>query len=342
MRRRYFFLLSLVIVVLLMVAGLLVGTVAFSAEQVWQALVGSGTSPTVRFIILESRLPAAVTALLAGAALGVGGLLMQTVLENPLAEPGILGVSAGASLGAAIALLLPGAALGGALTASGTLLTIALALTGSLGVIAILAACSAALRSNVMVLIAGVMVSYLVGSATALLAFYATDYGVQSYVFWGMGDFGALTSARLAWLAVAVIAGIAPLPLWAKQLDGLMLGSDYATTLGLPVRRLRTLLLVVCGWLTAVVTAACGPIAFIGLAAPHVARLILKRSDHATLIPAAAVSGSTLCLLTNLLCRLPAHLFPNATATTALPANAVTPIIGVPIVLWLILKQRNA
>ncbi|MBQ7634226.1 MAG: iron ABC transporter permease [Bacteroidaceae bacterium] len=333
MRPTLFFSLSLLLVALLTAGGLLVGAVEISPADVWRAITGDGADESTRFIIFESRLPAACSALLCGLALGAGGLLMQTVLENPLAEPGILGVSAGASLGAAVALLLPGVAIGGALTAGGTLLTVSLALAGSLAVIAVLALCSAMLRSNVLVLIAGVMVSYLVGSATSLLAFRATDFGVQTFVFWGMGDFGALPSSRLAWLAVAVALGLIPLPFLAKSLDALLLGSDYAAALGIRVRPLRTGLLVVCGWLTAIVTAACGPISFIGLAAPHIARFLLHRSDHRTLLPGAALTGALLCLLTAIVCRLPA-------AGGTLPAAAVTPLIGVPVVLALILQRR--
>ena len=334
MNPRLFFPLSFVLLLLLMAGGLLVGAVEIPASQVWQVLAGGNTDGTARFIILESRLPALLTALFAGTALGTGGLLMQTVLENPLAEPGILGVGAGASLGAAIALLLPGAAIGGALTAGGTLLTVLLALAGSLSVIAILAICSSALRSNVLVLIAGVMVSYLIGSGTSLLSFFSTDYGVQSFVFWGMGDFGLLTSERLIWLAVAAGIGLLPLPFLAKPLDALLLGSDYAAALGVRVRMLRTLLLIVCGWLTAVVTAACGPITFIGLAAPHIARFVLRRSTHSLLLPATALTGATLCLLTSLICHLPS-------AQATLPINAVTPLIGVPVMLVLIFGKKR-
>ena len=334
MNPRLFFPLSFVILLLLIAGGLLVGAVDVSVTQVWLALTGGNADETARFIVIESRLPAILTAFLAGWGLGIGGLLMQTVLENPLAEPGILGVGAGASLGAAIALLLPGAAISGVLTAGGTLLTVTLALAGSLLVIAILAICSSALKSNVLVLIAGVMVSYLIGSCTNLLSFFSTDYGVQSFVFWGMGDFGMLSSERLIWLALAVFAGFIPLLFLFKQLDSLILGNEYATNLGVHVRTLRTLLLVLCGWMTAVVTAACGPISFIGLAAPHLARFILRRSNHAVLLPATALTGAALCLLTSLICHMP-------TSTSTLPVNSVTPLIGVPVMLALIFRRKS-
>ena len=314
---------------------MLVGAVDIAPREVVGALTGSGNDEVARTIVLESRLPAYITAVMAGIALGVGGLLMQTVLENPLAEPSVLGVSAGASLGAAIALLLPGVAIAGTLTAGGTWLTVVLALTGSLLVIALLAVCSILLRRNVLVLIAGVMVSYIVGSGTSLLAFYATDYGVQSYVFWGMGDFGQLSSERTLWFAIAVALGLLPLPLLTKWLDALLLGSDYASALGLRVRRVRTYLLVICGYLTAIVTAACGPIAFIGLAAPHAARFLLRRSHHALLLPATALTGMVLTLLTSFIAHLP------STGST-LPINAITPIMGVPVMMTLILKHRSA
>lgn len=334
MKRRIFFPFALLVCLVLLAIGLCVGAADISLQDIAQVFFGNTTNETARFIILETRLPALLTALIAGIALSIGGLLMQTILENPLAEPGVLGVSAGASLGAAVSMLIPGIAIGGALTAGGTLLTVALSLIGSLVVIALLAVCSTIMRNNALVLIAGVMISYLVGSTTTLLAFYATDYGVQSFVFWGMGDFGQLSADRIGWFAVAVMLGMFPLLFLTKSLDALMLGGDYASALGIRVQTVRTLSLIVCGYLTAAVTAACGPIAFIGLAAPHAARFLLRRSDHATLLPATALCGMLLTLFTTIVCHLPAH-------AGTLPANAITPLIGVPVIVSLIVKRRR-
>lgn len=333
MSRRLFFIFAPCLLLLLMATGLFVGSVPIGFEEVWKALSGGDCAPTAQYIIIESRMPSVITAALAGMALGVGGLLMQTVLANPLAEPGVLGVSAGASLGAALAILLPGAGISGALSAGGTLLTMLLAFIGSMLVIAILTVCSATLRSSIRVLIAGVMISYLVGSATTLLSFYATDYGVQSFAFWNMGDFGMLAFNRLPWFAVAVTIGLLPVLFLSKPLDALLLGHDYAASLGFNVRTVRTLMLVLCGWLTAVVTAFCGPVAFIGLAAPHIARFILRRSSHSTLIPATILVGALLTLCTSTLCHIP--------SSVALPVNAVTPFIGVPVVMFLIMRGKH-
>lgn len=334
MKRRIFFPLALFVCLLLFGIGLCVGSASISMRDIAQIFFGDATNEVARFIILESRLPALLTALIAGIALSIGGLLMQTILENPLAEPGVLGVSAGASLGAAASMLIPGIAIGGALTAGGTLLTATLSLMGSLVVIALLAVCSTIMRNNALVLIAGVMISFLIGSVTTLLAFYATDYGVQSFVFWGMGDFGQLTANRIGWFAIAVFFGMLPLLFLTKSLDALMLGGDYASALGIRVQTVRTLSLIVCGYLTAAVTASCGPIAFIGLAAPHAARFILRRSDHATLLPATALCGMVLTLFTTIVCHLPSK-------AGTLPANAITPLIGVPVIVSLIVKRRH-
>ncbi len=336
MRPRIFFLLALLAIVALSIVSLLIGPAHVDMLTVWHALTGQGADDTASFIITESRLPRLLTALLAGASLGVGGLLMQTVLENPLAEPGILGISSGASLGAAIAMMLPGAYISGAITTGGTVTTIALALVGSLVVTALIAMASAALRSNLMVLITGIMISYLVGSLTSILSFYSTDYGVQTFILWGMGDFGTLPASRLSAYAIATLLTLLPLPLMSRHLDALTLGRDYATTLGINVGLQRTLLLIICGWLTATTTAACGPIAFIGLAAPHAARFILRRSNHSLLLPATALTGTLLTLTTSILCHLP-QTFSDSLSTT-LPINAVTPLIGVPVVIALIIR----
>lgn len=288
-------------------------------------LVGS-TMECDSFIILSLRLPAAVTALVAGAALAGGGLVMQTLFRNPLADPSILGVSGGAGLGAAIALLAFGS----------YALSAGFAFVGALAVIALLTAASSWLRSTSGLLIVGIMLSFIISSATMLLNFFATAEGVRSYIIWGMGDFSGVTGQRLALYAAGAAIVIALFPLAIKPLDALLLGTDYARSLGIDVRRWRTVLLVVVGWLTALTTAACGPIAFLGLAVPHGARLITGTATHRSLLPVTLLLGSATALACLLLTHLPAAL---GLTHSVLPLGALTPLLGAPVVIYLLIKN---
>lgn len=285
-------------------------------------LVGS-TMECDSFIILSLRLPAALTAFLAGAVLAGGGLVMQTLFRNPLADPSILGVSAGAGLGAAIALLIFGS----------LALATGMAFGGALAVIALLTAASKWVRGDAGLLIVGVMLSFLVGSLTSLLSFFATAEGVRSYVIWGMGDFSGVTGERLILYIIATVGMLLLTPFAVRPLDALLLGPDYARSLGIDPRRWRTLLLVAVGWLTAVTTALCGPIAFIGLAVPHVARRITGTARHGVLLPTTLLLGSTTALACLLLTRLPAAF---GLTHSILPLGALTPLFGAPIVIKLI------
>lgn len=318
---------------LLVGACLFTGSVSLPLHEVVASLFGGGEE-RVAFIVWESRLPALLTAILAGSALGVSGGVMQTVFANPLAEPGILGVNAGASLGAAVAmLLLRGSWAVEEVVVSGFLLTLVAALVGAMVVLLLLLVCSALVRHYLTLLIIGVMVSYLVASLISLLHFYATKEGISAFVFWGFGDFGSLTKDRLAVLAVAVAMGIGGLAFFVKPLNALLLGTDYATNIGVAVRRSRTLVLLLAGWLSAVITATCGPIAFIGLAVPHMVRLLFRTANHRYLLPLSALMGANIALL----CHWAAQ---GLSQGTALPLNAITPLVGVPFVLYLLLKKR--
>lgn len=282
-------------------------------------LVGS-TMECDSFIILSLRLPAAVTALLAGAVLAGGGLVMQTLFRNPLADPSILGVSAGAGLGAAIALLIFGS----------LALATGMAFGGALAVIALLTAASERVRGDAGLLIVGVMLSFLIGSVTSLLSFFATAEGVRSYVIWGMGDFSGVSGQRLAFCATATLPVLLAWPLATKPLNALLLGHDYARSLGIDPQRWRTLLLVAVGWLTAVTTAFCGPISFVGLAVPHMARLVVNTANHRQLMPATLLLGSATALACLLITRLPAAF---GLTHSILPLGAITPLLGAPIVI---------
>ena len=324
---------SLLLLPVLCLLSLLVGSVHISPAEVWAALMGN-SDETVRYIVTESRLPQMCTALLAGAALGVSGLVMQTLLSNPLADPSLLGVNSGASLGAAIALLAFGGsfALGGA-ALSGVLFTVGAAFVGACAVIALIALCSRWLTSNLSLLVAGVMLSFIISSVISLLSFYATSEGVRSFVVWGLGDFSGVSSSRLWIMSILVIVPVWGVRLCATSMNALLLGADYATNLGVNVKRVRTLLLILTGLLTAVVTALCGPISFIGLAVPHVSRMLLRTADHRKLLPAVFVMGADVALLSLILSHLPGE-------AGTLPIAAITPLLGAPVVLYILVKRR--
>lgn len=324
---------SLLLLPVLCLLSLLVGSVHISPAEVWAALM-SNSDETVRYIVTESRLPQMCTALLAGAALGVSGLVMQTLFSNPLADPSLLGVNSGASLGAAIALLAFGGsfALGGA-TLSGVLFTVGAAFVGACAVIALIALCSRWLTSNLSLLVAGVMLSFIISSVISLLSFYATSEGVRSFVVWGLGDFSGVSSSRLWLMSILVIVPVWGVRLCATSMNALLLGADYATNLGVNVKRVRTLLLILTGLLTAVVTALCGPISFIGLAVPHVSRMLLRTADHRKLLPAVFVMGADVALLSLILSHLPGE-------AGTLPIAAITPLLGAPVVLYILVKRR--
>ena len=330
------FLLCLCIVVLF-VANLLCGSVKIPADEAFAILFGGeGTHPSWNYIIWESRLPQALTALLTGAALSASGLMLQTTFNNPLAGPDILGINSGAGLGAAIVLLLFGGIVpAGNLLFSGSLTLIAAAFAGALAVTLLILFFATRLRSNSMLLIIGMMVGYVVSSIVSLLNFFSTAEGVQSYMMWGMGNFGGVSRTQLPLFSTLILAGLGTAVSLIKPLNALLLGERYARNLGVNIRRTRILLLLSTGLLVAVTTAYCGPINFIGLAVPHIARLMLGTSNHRTLMPATLLMGSLIALLCNLISILPGD-------HGLLPLNAITPIIGAPIIIHVIMNQRKS
>lgn len=325
-----------VLIVLLFVANLLVGSVSIPADEVLRILLGEDTGrASWRYIVWEARLPQALTAMLAGSALAACGLLLQTAFRNPLAGVSILGVNSGAGLGVAVVMLLLGGTLSaGAFSLSGFFSVLAGAFAGALAVMALILFFSTVLRSNVMLLIIGLMVGYLVSSVVSLLNFMSTAEGVQSYMVWGMGHFGGVSLRQMPAFAAVVLAGLAGALLLVKPLNALLLGERYAENLGVRVRRVRHVLLVVVGVLTAVTTAFCGPVLFIDLAVPHIARLLLPTANHRLLLPATMLAGAVVALACNLACVLPG-------GAGLIPLNAVTPLIGAPIVIYVIVRQRT-
>ncbi len=319
------------LIVILFPMLMIVGSVDIPPSEVWATLTGGEVSREAwRVIVLETRIPSACTAAIAGAALSVAGLLLQTTFDNPLAGPSILGVSTGSSLGVAIVML----AIGGAGSLAGQSAVLAGALAGAMLIMVILVTMSSLVRSATMLLIVGILIGYLSSSAISLLNFFATQEGVHSYVIWGLGNFYGVSTERLPAFAAIAVALLAASLLFIKPLNALLLGQRYAENIGVRTIRVRNRLLLLSGALTALVTAACGPIGFIGLVVPHIARLSTGTSNHAVLLPATILAGAATGLLCALISVLPSQW-------GVMPVNAITPVIGVPVIVYIIVRRRK-
>ena len=325
-----------ILVAVLFALNLFGGSIDIPASDVLDILTGGeGQKESWRYIVMESRLPQAITALLCGAALAASGLLLQTAFRNPLADPSIFGISSGAGLGVALTMLLLGGSLSlGSLHLGGFVAVIMAAFVGAMIVTAIIFFFSTMVKNHVMLLIIGIMIGYLSASAITLLNFFATDEGVKSYMVWGMGSFGGVTMAHMPFFATVTIAGIIGTLLLIKPLNALMLGDRYAENLGFSIRRIRNWLLVVTGVLTAITTAFCGPVSFIGLAVPHIARLLFRTDNHRLLLPATLLCGAAVALLCNIICYLPRE-------NGIIPLGAVTPLMGAPVIIYIIIKGKR-
>ena len=326
-----------VLIALLFVLNILVGSVSIPAEDVVRILLGDNENikPSWQFIILQSRLPQALTALLAGSALAVSGLMLQTAFRNPLAGPSVFGINSGAGLGVALVMLwLGGSFSAGSVSVTGFVAVLAAAFVGAMAVMLLIFLFSTMVRNSVMLLIIGIMIGYISNSAVSLLNFFATDEGVRSYMVWGMGSFSGVSTQMLPWFSLVTVAALFAALLLIKPLNALMLGDRYAENLGVNIIRVRNWLLVITGLLTAIVTAFCGPVAFIGLAVPHIARLLFHTDNHRLLMPATMLTGAVVALLCNILCFLPGTL-------GVIPLNAVTPLIGAPVIIYVILRGRQ-
>lgn len=335
MRYKSVFLLLLPVLLFLVAVNLCVGSVNIPLAEVWRILTGQNEGEsTWSYIVLESRLPQTITALLCGASLSVAGLLLQTTFRNPLAGPSILGIDAGANLGVAVATLLWGGSLvAGNITLSGSLLILVAALLGSFAVMLLLLFFSSLLQQRVMLLITGVMISYLTSSCISLLNYLATEGGVHSFLIWGMGSFGGVSMAKMPLFATLLVVALFVALLLVKPLNGLLLGDRYAANIGISIRSTHRCILLVTGVLVSVCTAFCGPIAFIGLAVPHLARMLFRTSDHRILMPATILVGGILTLFCSFVSTLPGE-------TGIIPINVITPILGAPVILYVILHRR--
>lgn len=326
-----------IFIVILFFFNIFLGTVSIPASAVMDILFGKEVERSSWIvIILQSRLPQAVTALFAGAALAVSGLMLQTLFRNPLAGPSILGITNGANLGVAIVMLYSGGmvGIGSNISLGINLSSILAAFIGALAVLVLIVYFSAKVRSNILVLIIGMMVGYLASSGISILNSLASSESIRSYVLWGLGSFSDVSYNQVPFYSIAVIIGLFTSLLMIKPLNALLLGENYASNLGVNVKAVRILILIITGYLTALITAFCGPVSFIGLSVPHIARMLLGTSNQQFLLPATLLSGSAVALGCNLLTIIPF-------GTTLLPLNAVTPLLGAPIIIYVILSRKN-
>ena len=305
----------------LFLLDLAVGAVAVPLGDVWAALTGGDCPRATAKIILNIRLIKAVVALLAGAALSVSGLQMQTLFRNPLAGPYVLGISSGVSLGVALVVL---AGVGSSIGIAGA------AWLGAAIVLVVIAAVGHRIKDIMVILILGMMFSSGIGAVVQILQYVANDESLKMFVIWTMGSLGDVTFNQLAVLIPSIIAGLLLAVITIKPLNLLLFGEEYAVTMGLNVRRSRGLLFLSTTLLAGTVTAFCGPIGFIGLAMPHVTRMLFRNSDHRVLVPGTVLSGASVLLL----CDLVSKLF-------TLPINAITALLGIPIVVWVVLRNKS-
>jgi len=327
-----------VLIAVLFLANLAYGSIHIPIDAVTRILLGGdGERTSWTNIVLVTRLPQAITALLAGAALAVSGLMLQTMFHNPLAGPSLLGISAGANLGVAVVMLFLGGTMGqyGSLGVGGHLLVVLSAFVGASAILGVTLVLSNYIKSNLVLLIAGIMIGYIASSAISILNFYASHENVHAFVMWGMGDFSSVSLKQIPFFVCAVSVGLVIALLLIKSLNALLLGQRYAENLGVALQKTRLLILLSAGLLIAVTTAFCGPVAFLGLAVPHIARMLLGSVDHRSLLPFTLILGALLALLCNLLTTLPG-------SGSILPLNAITPMLGGPVMLYVILNRSKS
>ncbi len=321
----------LLVLMALILLDIRLGAVSITFADMAGHIAGRGTLSDQQLIILSRfRLPRVATALLAGAALPLCGLQMQTLFRNPLAGPYVLGISSGASFGAALVVLGAGA--------TGLVATWSLALSAWMGagvVMLLLLFVSRRIRDGLTILILGIMFSSALAAVISIMQYFSQAEALKSFVIWSMGSLGHVTGAQLWIMALAIVPMLMVTLLFGKVLNGLMLGEDYAATMGVKIRRTRTIIFVSTSLMAGTVTAFCGPIGFIGIAVPHVARFIFNRSDHRVLLPATMVTGMAILVMSDLVSQLPG-------SEHVLPINAVTSLIGIPVVIWLVIMNRKA
>ena len=334
----FYMLLIMASIFLFFFLNLVLGSVSIPLRAVWNILWGTGNESVIwQNIIWKSRVPQALTALVAGAGLSVSGLQMQTVFRNPLAGPSVLGISSGASMGVAFVVLLSGSLGGVALSKLGFMGEIALtiaAIAGSLSIMALIVFVSQKVRGNVTLLIIGVMIGYIANAVIGVLKFFSVEEDIRAYVIWGLGSFARVSGDQMT-LFICIMVVLLPLSfLLVKTLNLLLLGDAYARNLGLNIKRARLLVITCSGVLVAIVTAYSGPIIFLALAVKHLCRGMFRTSDHRILMPASLLAGASLALVCNLIARMPGF-------EGALPVNSVTALVGAPVVMSVLFNKRR-
>lgn len=320
-----------IIVIVLFIADVCLGTVFITPEKIWDVLTGTNTNASENYIITQLRLPRAVMAILTGAGLAIAGLLMQTLFRNPLAGPFVLGISSGAGLG--VALVVMGSTLLGITAVTGLGLVTA-SIIGSVLVMFLIILMSLRIKDTMGLLIVGLMVGSLSSAIVGILSYFSSSDELQRYVFWSLGSLGNLDWNDIAILVVIFLISMVLVIIILKPLNALLLGETYARSLGINIKSTRWIIIIITSLLAGSITAYAGPIAFIGLAVPHLARLLLPTVNQNILIPTAILLGAALLLCCDIISQLP---FSNY----SLPINAVTSLLGAPVVIWLILRKRN-
>jgi iron complex transport system permease protein len=317
--------------VLLLLVGLVLGSELFPINDVWKA-IWSNENKTLSYIVWEIRMPHLITAILAGAALSTSGLLMQTYFRNALAGPYILGVSAGSGLGVALYTML-GSLLGVQLVSFDMGMIFSSAI-GAFSILLLIAVVSRYVGSGTMLLIIGLMLGSFVSALVGLLQYFSAGEAIKKYILWSLGSLNALTLKEVGWLALVVVSLLLATLFRIRSLNALLLGEQEAQSLGINIKHEKLWILLLSGGLAAVVTVYCGPIAFIGLAAPHIARMWLPTANHRVLLPASALTGALILLFCDIIAQWPG-------SAIQLPINAITSIVGAPIVIYIILRHRN-
>ncbi len=333
-RFRIIFTVLFVLVLFLLILDIFLGSVSIKASEIIKVFF-SGEHSNYETIVLKFRLPKAITALTVGIALSISGLQMQTVFRNPMAGPYVLGISSGASLGVAFVILGFSRDISpGSLNGLGNWILVAASWIGAGLVMLLIMVISSKVKDIMTILILGIMLSSGISAVVTIMQYFSNETMLKAYVIWTMGSLGNLTASQLNVLLVSVSAGIIISLFSSKILNALLLGETYASSIGLNIRFARTIVFVCTSILAGSVTAFCGPIGFIGIAVPHIARIIFKTSDHKILIPGTILSGGAIMLLSDIISQLPG-------SESVLPVNAVTSLIGIPVVIWVILRNRN-
>ncbi len=321
------FIVLILLLVLFFAIDLAWGSIFIPLNEVVTTFLGNGTDEINREILLNFRLPKAITAVLAGASLSVAGLMMQTLFRNPLADPYVLGVSSGASLGVALVVMSSGVLLGSA----GSWITILAAVAGASVVMLLVVGVSFKVQQAASLLIVGIMFGTIVSSLVGVLQYFSNPDAIKMFIMWNLGSLSAVTWQHLQILTPVILAGLLTVFLIQKRLDGLLLGENYAKALGISIIQTRIIIVLTTSVLAGAITAFTGPIGFVGIAIPHIARGIFKTSSHRILIPTSILMGAILILICDVISQIP---------TYTLPINTISSLFGAPIIIWVILRKK--